>query len=371
MSATALVGQVPTNLGPLTTTFTPPAACTIAVGQSNGGLLGLGLLGSTLRDVARLGQACDAGGPADATTCWPPTTSGVKVPDGALGGWGFYSPGLDCPAGHASACSATGGAGGSSGWPVQFNLQDGETAIGCCPSGYTCTNINGQTCVTVATSTVVPMVTCDAGGAGPVVTETIPDNAASITAMTLLAPMIQLNFQSSDKSASSKASAAAPASTSATDSTLAASSSAAASSAGTSSQTSTSVEASTDSSESAGSSTSEQQVQTSSTGATTAAPTAEKSTGDGQKAGGLPKVAVMGIAIGAGSAALLIAGSSVIICARRRRKAREERELDQMYGLGKLDSRTGLSRADEFPGFSYRVQQRTGDDRFGGVSGNF
>ncbi len=132
-STAAIVGQAPTNLGPLTTTFTPPPACTVAIGAVDGGLLGLGLLGASVENVAFLGQSCSAGNAADATSCWPPTSKGVKAPAGSLAGWGFYSPGLNCPAGYASACSATGGSGGGSNWPVQFKLLDGETAVGCCP----------------------------------------------------------------------------------------------------------------------------------------------------------------------------------------------------------------------------------------------
>jgi len=137
MSATVLVDQAPVNLGPLTAVFTPPPACTVAVGQTGGGLLGLGLLGGGLGDVALLGQECNGGNPIDATSCWPPVSAGVAAPT-PLGGWGFYSPGLECPAGHAAACTATGGAGGNSQWPVQFKLLDGETAIGCCPRYVPC-----------------------------------------------------------------------------------------------------------------------------------------------------------------------------------------------------------------------------------------
>ncbi len=132
-TATAIIGQAPTNLGPLTAAFTPPPACTVAVGAVDGGLLGLGLLGASVENVAFLGQSCSAGKAVDATSCWPPTSQGAKPPPASFGGWGFYSPGLGCPAGYATACSATGGSNGGSGWPVQFKLMDGETALGCCP----------------------------------------------------------------------------------------------------------------------------------------------------------------------------------------------------------------------------------------------
>jgi len=131
MAATALVNQAPINLGPLTTVFTPPPACTNAVGVVDGGLLGIGLIGGGVLNVANLGQACARGKGVDATSCWPPTSSGAPSKAAPLNGWGYYSPGVNCPAGYATACAAT--AGGRSDWPVQFRLNPGETAVGCCP----------------------------------------------------------------------------------------------------------------------------------------------------------------------------------------------------------------------------------------------
>ncbi|KAK4161111.1 hypothetical protein QBC43DRAFT_218268 [Cladorrhinum sp. PSN259] len=177
MSATVLTGQAPINLGPLTTTFVPPPACTAAVRAGNN---------------AYLGQGCSRGNPVDATSCWPATSKGASSKEGSLSGWGFYSPGLHCPTGYATACSATGGNGGKSDWPVQFRLVAGETAVGCCPSGYGCANINGQTCIRVATSTAIPaMVTCDGSNFKTIDLDAVPT-------ITLMAPMIQINFQSTD-----------------------------------------------------------------------------------------------------------------------------------------------------------------------------
>jgi hypothetical protein len=51
----------------------------------------------------------------------------------------------------------------------------------------------------VATSTAIPTVTCDGSKSGDVTSRTIPDAKASITAFSLLAPMIQINWQSSDR----------------------------------------------------------------------------------------------------------------------------------------------------------------------------
>lgn len=79
-------------------------------------------------------QECQNSGDglADAQQCWPPTTAGAAYPGTPFSGWGFYSPGLACPAGHTRACSAT--ASGGADWAVQFTLTEGETAVGCCPT---------------------------------------------------------------------------------------------------------------------------------------------------------------------------------------------------------------------------------------------
>lgn len=126
MSATAITGQAPIILGNLTTVFTPPPACVTALGSINsplgrvGNLIGLG----SIESIAHLGQTCSGGEAIDATSCWPPVLSGALT--------GFYSPGVHCPAGYTTACSATAGS-KEAGWEMQFKLQDGETAVGCCP----------------------------------------------------------------------------------------------------------------------------------------------------------------------------------------------------------------------------------------------
>lgn len=121
-----LTDQQRVTLGPLTSTWTAPASCSVTVQQCQ------------TCGQAWLGQTCFASttasstnyGVEDNSNCWPPRSSAsAKTPP--LGGWGFYSPGLACPTGMTSACSATGG--GSSGWAVQFSLLDKETAVGCCP----------------------------------------------------------------------------------------------------------------------------------------------------------------------------------------------------------------------------------------------
>lgn len=120
-AAAVLINQDPVNLGPLTEVFTAPPECTVAAAECK------------TCSNAWLGQTCNGQSAIDAAACWPPTSSGAPSPSASFHGWGFYSPGIACPAGSTTACSATGGPGGGSGWTVQFRLRDGETAVGCCP----------------------------------------------------------------------------------------------------------------------------------------------------------------------------------------------------------------------------------------------
>jgi len=120
-------GEQRVILGPLTSTWTAPSACSVLVQDC------------VTCGVAWAAQTCFAStatssvnfGPEDNTDCWPPRSSFASTPAPPFAGWGFYSPGLDCPYGMTPACSATGG--GSSGWAVQFGLLENETAVGCCP----------------------------------------------------------------------------------------------------------------------------------------------------------------------------------------------------------------------------------------------
>lgn len=107
-------------LGSLTTTFTAPATCNQV------------MLCSLDAGRGWQGQRCEATEILDATECWPTTTTDASAPGHYFGGWGFYSPGLYCPAGYTSACSAVNGV--STGWPMQFPMEEGETAVGCCPT---------------------------------------------------------------------------------------------------------------------------------------------------------------------------------------------------------------------------------------------
>ena len=218
----------------------------------------------------------------------------------------------------------------------------------------------------VATSTSVSVATCAGKKLGQVAPLAVP--TGSITAFSMFAPMIQINFQSSDKPAPStsvppeqtgnsgvipvpigagNAASSSESGPSPTGAPASSESSAAGTSDGTGKDEKPPADATqpggSDQTDSAASPTGSSELQTQ-----------DKANADSGSGGGLPKAAMMGIFIGSGVAALLGIGTTLIYCLRKRRREREERELDTMYGLGKLDSKTGLSRADEFPGFSYR-----------------
>ena len=116
-------------LGPLTTTFTPPTACSTPVFRFPPGVLQASF------QSASQAQTCSSS-PGfqlliDATTCWP---NHVSLPQSSISlhGAGYYSPGLICPVGYSTACTATGT--GGSNFEYQFPLSVGdETAVGCCP----------------------------------------------------------------------------------------------------------------------------------------------------------------------------------------------------------------------------------------------
>ncbi|KAL6875148.1 hypothetical protein J3F83DRAFT_713051 [Trichoderma novae-zelandiae] len=206
----AYTNQAGTLLGPLTTTWTMPASCSIYMPPC-----------STCGQGFR-GQSCNAandGQVQDNTACWPPANKGVASPTWPFVGWGFYSPGLACPAGYTTACTAVYGQRPE--WDTQFTLVSSETAVGCCPTGFSCGNNNGNTCIATATSTAIPTAFCagtdltDSGTATfpKVVTITQTDTASdevqvstSTQTMVLFAPMFQLNFQASDLPASTTAS---------------------------------------------------------------------------------------------------------------------------------------------------------------------
>ncbi|KAH6990283.1 hypothetical protein EDB80DRAFT_168055 [Ilyonectria destructans] len=192
-----------TNLGPLTTEFTYPASCTVVVQACEN--CGLGWQAQTCSD-----NSLNEQGVQDNANCWPDRTNSSVYTEVALYGWGFYSPGISCPAGYATACVATGSAKG--GFPFQFSVLKHETVVGCCPTAFQCKYNPGydpaQTCYSVATTGSFATVQCSAGKSNgfsylelPMTyMETLSSEVATSTlrAVTIFAPLFQLNFQSTD-----------------------------------------------------------------------------------------------------------------------------------------------------------------------------
>lgn len=190
----------PTNsvLGPLTTAWTYPSSCTVNVHNC-----------LTCLQVLQ-GQTCTtalARGYMGNTECWPPR-SGSSIPT-ATSGWGVYSPGIECPVGYVSACAATGSAVTGNAFSFRFSLSAAETAIGCCPSGYACSNVDYQTCVRLASTGSIPVVTCTSDSSNgfsylplptTITDEIATDSTTTVTmsTATLLAPLFQLVYQASD-----------------------------------------------------------------------------------------------------------------------------------------------------------------------------
>ncbi|KAH7302955.1 hypothetical protein B0I35DRAFT_485517 [Stachybotrys elegans] len=91
---------------------------------------------------------------------------------------------------------------------MQFSLVPGETAVGCCPEGYSCTNFSGNTCIQIASDPVTVSVgTCEGTSTADLTTitlEPIPrstntaNGATILVPPTLFAPMFQLNYRSTD-----------------------------------------------------------------------------------------------------------------------------------------------------------------------------
>ncbi|KAI1464674.1 uncharacterized protein F4812DRAFT_150151 [Daldinia caldariorum] len=180
-------------LGPLTTTWTPPPACNIAVAACK------------TCSLAWQAQTCRNGDQVqDALSCWPPRTLGATTPAQPLFAWGLYSPGLVCPQGYTTACSYN-GAKKTGDFNFYFSPEESETVVGCCPPGYACSrHDSGQTCITTLTSTTVPTVTCESGTSAHFEYVTIPYAAVDasfvhvISTFTVYAPLFQLNHQATD-----------------------------------------------------------------------------------------------------------------------------------------------------------------------------
>ena len=141
MSSTLSTLTARSLLGPLSTTFTPPPFC-----AQYWDTWGLGLEPTQI--VLANHKACNSS-VVDTSSCWPSvtppfwatwTSARIGFIDRDFEGLGFYSPGYQCPSGHATACTATSVLVGevqpsiSATFDFQFALTAGEVAFGCCPS---------------------------------------------------------------------------------------------------------------------------------------------------------------------------------------------------------------------------------------------
>ena len=129
-----------TVLGSLTTTFTPSPSC-FSLYQpldARGLFATVPLPTVALQAVTCVSDEFLTSDMVDDVKCWPPST--VTHTDALYNGWGLYSPGLLCPNGYTTACTALAGnkkatAASISGddFQFQFPLLPSETAAGCCP----------------------------------------------------------------------------------------------------------------------------------------------------------------------------------------------------------------------------------------------
>ncbi|CAI7617208.1 unnamed protein product [Penicillium pancosmium] len=204
------------NFGPLITPFTLPSSCATP------------FLPCELCTVALKGQVCGPSYYTDDPECWPLRPLETQSPRPRFL-QGFYSPGVSCPAGYTSACQVTHGGGG--GFSFDVPPTTSETAIGCCPSDFTCTNVPShdlcggvdcketshgppliQKCVSTAQSTEYKGFGCWEGKLKPI-DVTVPGNntlslgTGTITvfqpSISVFAPLIQLVHQRTDVTGSS------------------------------------------------------------------------------------------------------------------------------------------------------------------------
>jgi len=217
-------------------------------------------------------------------------------------------------------------------------------------SGYACGNFNGQTCFQVMVSTTLPTISCD-GTKSKTSTVTVPNSKASMADFTILAPMIQINWQATDRPASSTAPSRPPLTTGPAATS-------------TSSSDSDSDSGPTDSSSAA------QPTDTSTPAVGVPdANTDNPNPDDSQRkesesgGGGLATATKVGLGIGAGVAAIALVLGVVFYMWRRRHSRNQDDELDRLYGLKQIGpdahSSTDLSGGgmkDDIPGW-YRGQR--------------
>ncbi|KAK8244567.1 hypothetical protein HDK90DRAFT_163140 [Phyllosticta capitalensis] len=146
----------------------------------------------------------------DIQSCWPTATTTEK--ETLLNGRGLYSPGTICPVGYTTACASRSRPASLASrahvchyptFDFQFEEEEGETMVGCCPTGYNCIRdmFGRQSCLGVVSSTSVNVVTCQSDGSTANATQVAVPWSSSGTfrsGISLSAPLIQLAWKSSD-----------------------------------------------------------------------------------------------------------------------------------------------------------------------------
>lgn len=138
------------NLGPLTTQWTPPASCTVPILEnacsatectayhgymclyitsSSTDVFASGSLSSSTVSVFRANSKMTVD-----TACFPPFTLDLSLSfESRLNGYGYYSPGLECPSGYTKSWLLAPDGKGQRDWAPRVATAPGETVAGCCP----------------------------------------------------------------------------------------------------------------------------------------------------------------------------------------------------------------------------------------------
>ena len=215
----------------------------------------------------------------------------------------------------------------------------------------------------VATSTTIPTVTCDGSKSGDFAFMTVPNEEASITAFSVLAPMIQINWQSSDRPKPTTSTRRSATRTSTTARVR-----------------STSSETSTSDGDGDGDNGNDNETKTSDStrggetlvldehpqttgdkidigaGAPTTTPTLQENESSSE-GGGMSPGAKVAIGVASSVAVVMVLVCVLFYCWRKRKTQREEQELDRLYGLKHSMSAGGdFANSNEIPGW-YRGQR--------------
>lgn len=211
-------------------------------------------------------------------------------------------------------------------------------------SGYGCANIDGQTCTMIATSTAVPTVTCDGSRSGDFAFLTVPDEEASITAFSLFAPMIQINWQSSDRPESEPTGESAGPTRTRTNDPFA-----------TAPRTQTVDTDGGSASETLDIDDDGQATAPSTLAATATGPPGQKEAASDSE--GFGSSAKVGLAVAGASMVVVVLVCAMFYFWRRRKNQLEERELDRLYGMKHASgSASDLTSTQDIPGW-YRGQR--------------